>query len=388
MARLVEWTREPVGAPVPRAMGVWDYVFANLSRRTRIAYDQKERLSQTLSRFREASNAMPYGVIYLSHHHTVEWLNQGAAAYFGLDDSRDTGQSITNIIRQPDFVSYLEGNNYQDSLMLHSTRQEGLTLSVQVVPFGAEQKMVLARDITQYERLENMRREFVANVSHELKTPLTVVNGFVEMVLDDVEGFPPEDLRHYLGMVREQSGRMQRLVEDLLTLSTLQAAGPMLMDDKVDAQALVATVFKETEMLSGGHHQLILERGEPAYLMGNQKELHSAFANLASNAVRYTPEGGLVRVQWTLTPDGGATYSVSDDGIGIAPEHIPRLTERFYRVDRGRSRESGGTGLGLAIVKHVLTRHQAHLEIESEPGKGSRFTVRFPPKRVLPRARS
>lgn len=387
MSRLVAWTLEPVGTPVPRALGAWDYVLSNLNRRTRVAYDQKERLVQTLSRFREASNAMPYGVIYLSRHNVVEWLNNGAAAIFGLDEARDIGKSITNIIRQPDFVEYLEAGDHQEALTLHSMRQEGLTLSVQVVPFGAEQRMVLARDITQYERLENMRREFVANVSHELKTPLTVVSGFVEMLLDEEE-FSAEDTHHYLGMVLEQSMRMQRLVEDLLTLSTLQAAGPMLADEKVDAQALIAAVFRETQVLSGGRHTVELQQGPPVWLLGSQKELHSAFANLASNAVRYTPDGGAVRIAWAITPDGGAAFSVSDTGIGIAAEHIPRLTERFYRVDRGRSRETGGTGLGLAIVKHILTRHQAHLEIDSEPGRGSRFTVHFPAKRIVPRARS
>ncbi|HEX5126251.1 MAG TPA: phosphate regulon sensor histidine kinase PhoR [Rhodocyclaceae bacterium] len=381
LVKLVDWTRQPIGTPIPRAVGLWDYVFANMSRRSRMAYDQRERLAQALSRFREASQAMPDGVVYLSHHNLIEWINAAAGRHFGLDGERDIGAAITNLVRQPDFVSYIEAGEYAEPLTIKSTRQEGLALSMQIVPFGEDQKMILSRDITQLERLETMRRDFVANVSHELKTPLTVISGFTEMLLDGLEDFSPDDTKRYLKLALEQSGRMQNLIEDLLTLSALETGAPMPVEERVDAQGLVRGVAQEAELLSAGRHRIELELGEPAALIGSQKELYSAMANLATNAVRYTPDGGTVRLVWRLENDG-ATFTVQDNGIGIDAQHIPRLTERFYRVDRGRSRETGGTGLGLAIVKHILTRHQSALDIQSDPGKGSCFTARFPAIRL------
>ncbi|MBS1209016.1 MAG: phoR [Proteobacteria bacterium] len=391
MVKVVRWAREPLGTHVPRALGIWDYIFANLSRRTRVAMEQREQLARSLARFREASQAMPDAVIYLSQHQTIEWLNTAAASYFGLDAERDLGRAITTLIREPDFVRFMKETEEARSvepLILHSQRQDRLSLSIQRVPFGEDLEMILARDITQLERLDMMRRDFVANVSHELKTPLTVVNGFVETLLDAGDDIAPEDRQHFLSLALEQSMRMQHLIEDLLTLSSLQAGSEPAEEIPVNVQALLGSVLHEIQMLSGGRHQIRLEAGAPACLLGSQKELHSAFSNLASNAVRYTPEGGSILLRWHEKEDGGAEFSVEDSGIGIGPEHIGRLTERFYRVDRGRSRETGGTGLGLAIVKHVLTRHQAHLDIRSTPGKGSCFTASFAPKRIVPHAQS
>ena len=390
IARLVRWTLESVGTPVPRAQGVWDYVFASLARRSREAHEQRERLARTLTRFREASQALPDGVIYLSNQHTIEWVNASAAAFFALDASRDVGQPITNLVRDPAFVAYLadpQRKAGEPLLVRGAGQQAGLTLAVQVIPFGEDQEMVLARDITLSERLDAMRRDFVANVSHELKTPLTVVNGFVETVLDADEDISSQERRHYLELALQQSQRMQHLVEDLLTLSALQAGARTAENEVVDALALVRGVAAEAEVLSAGRHRIRLEVAGEVSLLGSQKELHSAFSNLVSNAVRYTPEGGEIVLRWLLAADASARFEVQDSGIGIAPEHIERLTERFYRVDQGRSRDSGGTGLGLAIVKHVLTRHQARLEIRSKPGEGSRFSALFPPQRLqLPRA--
>lgn len=379
--KLVRWAGQPVGTPLPRALGLWNFVFASISRRVRLAYDQRERLAQALSRFREASQAMPDGVVYMSNHNVIEWANVAAERHFGIDAMRDVGSVITNLVRQPDFVTYVESSNHSEPFLFRSVRQEGLTLSVQIVPFGEDQRMILSRDITQIERLETMRRDFVANVSHELKTPLTVVSGFVEMLLDGLEDFPPEDSKRYLSLALEQSARMQRLIEDLLTLSALETGTPLPVDDQVDAIGLVRSVLQDAELLSAGRHAISAELGGPAHIIGCQKELHSALANLASNAVRYTPDGGSIRLVWELTEDG-AVFAVEDTGIGIDTQHLSRLTERFYRVDRGRSRETGGTGLGLAIVKHILTRHQATLEISSEPGKGSRFAAHFPARRI------
>jgi len=227
-----------------------------------------------------------------------------------------------------------------------------------------------------------MRRDFVANVSHELKTPLTVVSGFVEMLVDDFEAYPREDALHYLRLVQDQSGRMQHLIDDLLTLSALETGSLVATDEAVDIPALLRLIHQEAQALSAGRHSVSFRCDGPATVRGCANELRSAFSNLASNAVRYTPDGGRVDLIWEQTADGGAAFRVCDSGIGVAPQHIPRLTERFYRVDRSRSRETGGTGLGLAIVKHVLTRHQGCLEVESELGKGSCFSARLPAKRI------
>ena len=381
MQQLALWTREPIGTPVPRAHGVWGFLFADLGRRAKLAYDMRERLSAALERFRDASQAMPDGVLYLSEHEAIEWMNRKAEQHFGLDHSSDLGVPVTNLVRQPEFGRYLASGNYVEPLVLVSARRKGLTLLVQVIPFGDDQKMVVSRDITQIEKLETMRRDFVANVSHELRTPLTVVSGFLETLMDGWDDFSREDIARFLKLAHDQSTRMQRLIEDLLTLSALETGAPAPAEERVDVAGLLREVHQQTDLLSGGRHEVTLEIEGDGVLLGSQKELHSAFANLASNAVRYTPAGGKVRLLWKRDAEG-AEFSVEDTGIGIAPEHLPRLTERFYRVDLGRSRETGGTGLGLAIVKHILSRHQAELKVDSSLGKGSRFSARFPRARL------
>lgn len=382
LVRLIRWARTPIGTPVPPASGIWSWAFAALSRRSRIAMEARQQLTENLERFLDAAQAMPDGVIILSRHNAIEWLNAAAENQFGLDAERDMGSAVTNMVRQPEFVAYLEGADFREPLAMRAVRGEPRTYSVHLIPFGEGRKLVVSRDISHLERLETMRRDFVANVSHELKTPLTVVRGFLETVLDGVRELDPGEAEHYLTLAEEQAARMQRLVDDLLTLSELETGSPPPLDEMVDVQALIAEVARDAEALSAGRHTLKVEPGEAAALIGSAREIRSAFANLVSNAIRYTPAGGTVTLGWSMTPDGGATFAVADTGIGIEARHIPRLTERFYRVDRGRSRESGGTGLGLAIVKHVLSRHQAALEILSEPGKGSRFTARFPARRL------
>lgn len=382
LSRLSQWIREPLGAPVPDGSGVWEHIFSALNRRTRTALDQRRQLVESLERLRTAAHSMPDGVIILAEEHRIEWVNKRAEEYFGLDNVRDVGAPVTNLLRRTDFADYLEGGRYEEPLILPPERIEGRTLSLQVIPFGMEQKLVLARDITHLERLETMRRDFVANVSHELRTPLTVVSGFIETVSDGLEHMDAAEARRYLGLAWEQAKRMQRLIEDLLILSALETERPPPEDERVAVAPLLAELHEEARALSAGRHRIELETsGGDIALLGSAKELHSAFSNLVSNAVRYTAAGGRVRICWHAG-DEGASFSVEDTGVGIESRHIPRLTERFYRVDRGRSRESGGTGLGLAIVKHVLTRHQAVLEISSKPGQGSRFTVRFPATRM------
>ncbi len=381
--RLWRWLNQPAGAPVPAGAGTWEGVFAALHRRARRAAERQQDLRVALERFRNAAQALPDGVLILDTLNAIEWLNATAESHLGLTLDQDRGFRVTNLVREPEFVRYLESGQYAEPLVLHPSRTPGRTLSLQVVPYGAAQKLLLSRDTSQLERLETMRRDFVANVSHELKTPLTVVSGFIETLQDCLREIPVEEAERYLDLARDQALRMQRLIEDLLTLSALETGVATVPEERVPLAELLAEVSNEAQALSKGRHRVELKGATDAYLLGSRAELQSAFGNLASNAVRYTPEGGSIEISWTAV-DGGGLFRVCDTGIGIDAQHLPRLTERFYRVDRGRSRESGGTGLGLAIVKHVLTRHQAVLEIESQPGRGSCFGIRFPARRCLP----
>ena len=379
---LTAWLGGDLNAPLPHGSGQWELAFAALHRRIRIRQSQQQVLSETLEGFRRAIQALPDGIIAFNHYRYIEWLNERAEAHFAISGVIDQGQPLTNLIRHPDFVSYLEAGDYDEPLIYRDGRVEGLTLVLQVIPYSKDQSLLLSRDITQIERMETMRRDFIANVSHELKTPLTVVAGFSKMLADGYEEYEEAEVRHYLALICEQNARMQHLIEDLLTLSALESGRPGPLEEGVDLEPMLHSILSEIQALSAGRHKISLSIEAPARLRGHANELRSAFSNLAVNTVRYTPEDGRIDLVWRACEEG-AEFLVSDTGIGIAPQHLPRLTERFYRVDRSRSRETGGTGLGLAIVKHVLTRHHAKLEIESEPGKGSRFAARFPSVSLL-----
>jgi len=381
--RLIHWAACPLGTPTPSASGAWGAAFEALHRRARLASAERERATEELARFRRAAEALPDGVIILDGHRAIEWMNLHAEACLGLRASVDTGSRITHLLREPEFLEYLDSPDHRGMpLELHTQRNPGRSLQIQAAPFAAGRTLLLVRDVTQLQKLATMRRDFVANVSHELKTPLTVTLGFVETALEALNDTPPQEIAQYLQTAAEQAQRMQQLIDDLLMLSSLETDSPPPLEDPVDATGLLADIRREVEVLSAGRHRVVIENHGPRELRGSARELHSAFANLAGNAVRYSPQGGEILLSWSSEGDAGARFSVSDRGIGIAREHLPRLTERFYRVDRGRSREAGGTGLGLAIVKHVLERHQAILLIESEPGQGSKFSVVFPPHRV------
>jgi len=381
--RLIHWAACPLGTPTPSASGAWGAVFEALHRRGRLASAEREQATQELDRFRRAAEALPDGVVILDGHRAIEWMNLQAEACLGLKGSVDTGSRITHLLREPEFLEYLDSPDHRGvPLELHTQRNPGRTLQVQAAPFAAGRTLLLVRDVTQLQKLATMRRDFVANVSHELKTPLTVTLGFVETAQEALADTPPQEIAHYLQTAIEQARRMQQLIDDLLTLSSLETDSPPPLEDPVDVAALLIDIRREVEALSAGRHRITLENQGPRGLLGSARELRSAFANLAGNAVRYTPDGGEIVLRWSAEGQTGGRFSVHDSGIGIAREHLPRLTERFYRVDRGRSREAGGTGLGLAIVKHVLERHQAVLQIESEQGRGSTFSAVFPPHRV------
>ena len=383
---LWRWSRKEHGAALPRSSGAWEELYAQLYHRGRATQREHAALTQALVSFRGAAQALPEGVITLDAQNAILWGNAQAEEHLNLHFARDAGQKIANLIRNPDFLTYLSSGEWDKPVQLrlrHARHGAERVLSLQFVAYGDSQKLLLSRDITRFERLETMRRDFVANVSHELKTPLTVLSGFLETIGESAESsVSPAQRAEYIALMREQAGRMQRLVDDLLTLSALEGkSGPT--EDEIDATALFERVEATALQLSGGRHQLVFDIADGDILLGSEVELTSAFTNLVTNAIRYTPDGGRIAVRWQHEPDGTGVFSVSDNGIGIQAQHLPRLTERFYRVDRGRSRQSGGTGLGLAIVKHVLTRHQATLDIESEVGKGSVFSASVPPTRIV-----
>lgn len=381
--RLIHWAGAPLGTPTPSASGAWGAAFEALHRRGRLASAESEQATQELARFRRAAEALPDGVMILDGHRAIEWMNLQAEVCLGLKTSVDIGSRITHLLREPDFLAYLDDADHRGvPLELHTQRNPGRTLQVQAAPFAAGRTLLLVRDVTQLQKLATMRRDFVANVSHELKTPLTVTLGFIETAQDALDDTPPAEVARYLQIAGEQARRMQQLIEDLLTLSALETDAPPPLEDRIELAPMLREIQLEIETLSAGRHRIFVENPGPAWLLGSARELRSAFGNLAGNAVRYSPDGGDIRIRWASEGQSGARFSVSDSGIGIAAEHLPRLTERFYRVDRGRSREAGGTGLGLAIVKHVLERHQAVLRIESVPGRGSTFSAVFPAHRV------
>ena len=376
LARLERWLANPLPGGVPEGEGIWDEVLSALHRLERETARREAGLADALARMRRAVQALPDGVVILDSANRIEWFNRTAEAQLQLDPRADLGQNIANLVREPEFIEYLE--SAEDSVRI--ARGPGLALSLQLIAFGQSQKMLLSRDVTQAERVDVMRRDFVANVSHELRTPLTVLVGFLETVRE--LKLDPQRMRDYLGMMQDQAGRMQRIIEDLLTLSALDSAPPASTERQIAVRPLLLRLKADAEALSGGRHTIRMQLEETGGgLLGVESELASAFGNLVSNAIRYTPAGGTVTLAWREGPDG-ARFSVEDTGIGIEAEHIPRLTERFYRVDRSRSRETGGTGLGLAIAKHALARHDATLEIESQPGRGSRFSARFPASRL------
>jgi len=378
-ARLRRWAAQSRLPDAPEAAGAWGEVFNLLERHRRASVGERRRLARLIVRTRRAAQALPYGVTTLDPELRVEWCNATARTHLGIDPERDRGEPIANFVRQPEFVEYLQHRHRVEPLRLRTGGPEARTLSVQLVAFDENAWLLLSRDVTGEERLDAMRRDFVANVSHELRTPLTVLAGFLETIGD--RKLEPQRVRDYLNLMRPQAERMTRLIEDLLALSALEHAPPPPAT-RVAVRPLLERLHAEAEALSGGRHRIALEIAAAADLAGAESEIASAFSNLVTNAVRYTGDGGEIRIAWRASP-AGAELSVADTGVGIEPEHLPRLTERFYRVDRGRSRESGGTGLGLAIVKHALARHEATLAIESTPGKGSVFRARFPAARLL-----
>jgi len=376
---LTRWAGRALEDPVPEGRGTWAIAYAALYRRLRLRSARQRDLRLALDRFVSGAEALPEGVVLLDGANRIQWANPRAQAHLGIELRHDAGAPIVNLVRQPAFVQYLAGGDFSEPVVVASQREAEMTLSIQIVPFGMEEKLLMSRDITRLEAVARLRRDFIANVSHELKTPLTVLTGFLETLAD--MRLEERQRQRYLALMAEQAQNMQRLVDDLLTLSALESEHSVIQEAEFAIVPLLLQVSADAKALSAGRHEITLNIRDQAKVLGSRDELASAFGNLVSNAVRYTPDGGRIALDWRVTADGGE-FTVSDTGIGIAAEQIPRLTERFYRVDRSRSRATGGTGLGLAIVKHVLIRHQAELAIDSAPAQGSRFAVRLPARRV------
>ena len=372
MYHLSLWLDHPDEVKLKDGWGSWTEIFAKLYRLRREDQKNRAELAEWLARFRLAMSQLPDGVVIMDDVLFLEWCNPVAEQHLRLNLDKDKGMRVTNLIRSPEFIDYIILGRYDEPLTLKIGERK---LIVRLIPFEDRRQILVTHDVTEFDRLETMRRDFIANASHELRTPLTVINGFLEIA--NAEPNLDQSVRmQHLKLMAEQGRRMQNLVEDMLVLTRLESIDYPLRKETVGVRALLEQIHAEAEALSGGRHQINVLIDGPD-IVGNPDELRSAFSNLVTNAVRYTPDGGEISISWKASLSG-FEFSVRDTGIGIKQEHLSRLTERFYRVDKGRSRETQGTGLGLAIVKHVLVRHDARLRVESELGKGSTFTIHFP----------
>lgn len=372
LLNLSNWLDNPNSARLPDGWGAWTEIFSRLYKLRRGDEKNQTELTEWLARFRQAMTLLPDGVVIMDDVMFLEWCNPTAEHHLGLDLDKDKGMRVTNLVRTPEFIDYIVLGRYQTPLILELRDRK---LIVHVIPFENRRQILVTHDVTESERIDQMRRDFIANASHELRTPLTVINGFLEIAAGEPDLDEATRTSHIKLMV-EQGERMQRLVEDMLTLSRLESTEFQVRKEAIDMHLMLQHLEKEAQALSGGRHRIEMECDGPD-LEGSSDEIRSAMSNLVSNAIRYTPNGGCIQISW-LASESGPCFSVQDNGIGIAAEHISRLTERFYRVDKSRSRETHGTGLGLAIVKHVLLRHQAQLVISSQVHQGSKFSVHFP----------
>lgn len=386
LKKLEHWLREGKKLNPPQATGIWGEIYHQLYRLHQRNRKRKRKLADILTRFQESTAAMPDATVVLRETGEIEWWNDAATNLLGLRSPHDVGQRIDNLLRYPVLGQFLASGDFHDRVEVPSPVDERVMLSIQIIQYGNKQRLFVARDTTRLHQLEQIRRDFVANVSHELRSPLTVMIGYLETLLDR-ESDCLKEWGGSLHVMQQQALRMQHIVDELLLLSHLEGDQKPAHEDDVAVPALIATIRQDAIALGvGKNHNISLEVDASLWLCGNESELRSAFSNLVFNAVQYTPAKGSIVIRWHRDLEA-ARFSVIDTGIGVAPQHFSRLTERFYRVDSGRSRESGGSGLGLAIVKHVLNRHQAQLQVESELDKGSSFTCVFPLSRSVVRVK-
>ena len=378
LLRLHDWlSRHKADEPPPDGYGLWGEVFDSIYHLQRRDQRVRGRLQAVIDRVQESTAALRDAVIMLESEGNLEWWNRAAETLLGLKTPQDSGQPVSNLVRHPRFKEYFEQGNYADPLEIPSPTNDRMRIQLLITRYGNNEHLMLVRDVTRIHQLEQMRKDFVANVSHELRTPLTVIFGYLETLLDNVEEVNPRWVRA-LQQMHQQGGRMQTLLNDLLLLAKLEATDYPSDSHPIEVGMLLKTIKGDARALSANKNQQIsLDLDSDVQLKGSETELRSAFSNLIFNAVKYTPAEGSIHIRWWAN-EQGAHLSVQDSGIGIETKHLPRLTERFYRVDSSRASNTGGTGLGLAIVKHVLLRHRGTLEINSVPGKGSVFICHFP----------
>ncbi|MCA1767679.1 MAG: phosphate regulon sensor histidine kinase PhoR [Idiomarina sp.] len=374
--KLIKWLWQSRTLMPPSAPGSWAYIYDGIYRSQRRSQRRRKALARLLRRFREAAEALPDAAIVFRDDGALLWSNKLAQFYFGLRWPDDAGQRLSNLIRHPEFHAYMNEGNFDKELTIPSPIRDSLDIEIRIMPYSEDQFLLVARDVTQLKRLENLRREFVANVSHELKTPLTVLQGYLEMV-DEPEQTPPAMLKKAVDNMNAQSTRMSNLVDQLLTLSRMETPSEDVFDHQVDMPAMLEQLQVEANRLNEVKQHQIEFQVDPVKIYGKENLLRSAMQNLITNAINYTPDGGVIKVSWKLVA-GGAEFSVTDNGKGIPAEHLPRVTERFYRVEDDRNSASGGTGLGLSIVKHAIEHHNSQLDINSSVEKGSRFSFRIP----------
>ncbi len=398
MQRFYIWLSHHSDRPPPSSSGIWGDIFDAIYRMRKQQAAQQQDLQQQLTRMQDSTSALKDGAVLLDNRGQIEFWNASAEKLLGLRRDTDKHQLLTNLLRDPQFVSYFQQEQFAEPLTIHSPINNGDSLEIQINVFGDNEKLLVVRDVTRLQKLEKIRSDFVANVSHELRTPLTVMKGYLETLEDQRDDLSLQDnlalkdnlapqynlpphWRKAIGHMQQQTARMQNLVDDLMLLSKLEDKNTEQQQKVAVDLATLAEHLRDDAQRISPQHNIILE-GKTLHLLGSKNELHSAFGNLVTNALRYSPKDSTIRLQWGID-DNGAFFSVTDQGAGIASAHIPRLTERFYRVDAGRSRADGGTGLGLAIVKHALARLDGQLEIVSAVGKGSTFTCRFPASCIL-----
>ncbi len=383
--KLYQWLANPSATDgPPESLGMWGDIFDGLHRLNQGHLRSRDRLLAQINRVQESTNAMRDGVIMTDSRGAMEWWNGSAEYLLGFQRRSDRGQFIHNLIRTPAFKSYFDARDYREPLEITSPAKPHIHLQIQISLFGDDDRLIVAKDVTRLFQLEQMRRDFVGNVSHEMRTPLTVISGYLETLVDNAEDLPPKWRRAIVTM-SQQASRMEALITDLILLSKIETGEQSMADSVTDVHSLITQISNDAKALSGDqNHDIQLDIGERRLLRGDESQIRSAFSNLIFNAVKYTPAGGRITVRWH-TDRTGAHLSVRDTGIGIDPVHIPRLTERFYRADPSRHKETGGTGLGLAIVKHVLLNHDGNLEIQSRIGEGSEFICHFPRERLAER---
>jgi two-component system, OmpR family, phosphate regulon sensor histidine kinase PhoR len=375
------WLQHRSVADPPDAMGLWGDVVAQVVRLHRRKRFHKERLTRLFRELRRSTAAMPDGVVMLDPQGEIVWFNRKAGELLDLSRRADLGLRIDNLVRNPDFVGYLRGGQYSMPVIVRIDTPVERHIAFQLISYGEDQRLLMLREVTREVRMEQMRKDFVANASHELRSPLTVIAGYLENFSSDPQ---LGELAAPIAEMRRQTDRMTRIIEDLLELSRFEANDAPIKGLPIDVAAMAAMLRKDVAARTVHPHEVSMSIESAASLIGDEAMVQSAFSNLVDNAAKYTPADGSVQIRWWTDDDGGH-FSVRDTGPGISAEHLPRLTERFYRVDPARSRETGGSGLGLAIVKHALHRHGGRLEIDSREGRGSTFTCHFPRDRLLER---